>query len=141
MGFLPAFFPPEGCLGHTPIHRQPVPLNAFQAIIFQQARLPHFEEHALLDPQLEAIMGRGTGAKLGGIQRLPLAAGAQDEEDGIHTHAVGRGWPTTAEAMGVHTLGDQPFDLRPQIIGDAPVLGYNSSAHGRVQPLDAAVRK
>jgi hypothetical protein len=89
---------------------------------------------------LEAIMGRGAGAKLGGIQRLPLAAGAQDEENGIHTDAVGGGRPAATKALGIHALGDQPFNLRPQIIGDAPVLGNHSIAHGKVQPIDAAVR-
>src|SRR5579859_6653702 len=55
VGFLPVFFPPEGCLGHAPVHRQPVPIDAFEAVIFQQARLPHFKEDTLLNPKLEAV--------------------------------------------------------------------------------------
>lgn len=86
-------------------------------------------------------MGRGAGAELGGTQGLPLAAGTQDEENGIHTHAVGGAWPAAAKAVGIHVLGDQPFDLRPQIIGNAPVFRNMGIAHGRVQPIDAAVRK
>jgi hypothetical protein len=141
VGFLPVFFPPEGRLGHAPVHTQPVPVDAHQAVVFEQACLPHLEEDALLDPALEAVVGRGAGTELGGVQGLPLAAGAQDEEDGVHTGAVGRGRPTTTKGMGIHPLGDQPINLSPQIIGDAPVLGHDGIAHGRVQPTHAAVRK
>ena len=61
VGFLPVFFPPEGGLGHAPIHRQPGPVQPLQAIVFQQALLPELEEDAGLDPLLKAVMGGGTG--------------------------------------------------------------------------------
>src|SRR5205085_10415397 len=82
VGFLPVFFPPEGRLGQAPVHRQPGPVQALQAVVFEQARLPHLQEDAGLDPLLEAVVGGRARAELGGIQRLPLAAGAQAEEDG-----------------------------------------------------------
>src|SRR5215471_18592822 len=68
VGFFPVFFPPEGCLGHAPVHRQPGPV----------------------DP-LPAVVGRRAGAETSGVQRLPLAAGAEHEEDGFHADAVGDG--------------------------------------------------
>ena len=75
-------------------------------------------------------MGGGTGAKLGGIQRLPLAPGAQDKENGIHTYPIGSARPAAAKAVGVYVFGNEPLNLRPQIVGDAPVLGYHRIAHG-----------
>src|SRR5262245_8735167 len=89
VGFLPVFFPPEGSLGHAAIHAYPLPIDPFQAVVFQQARLPHLKENAGLHPLLKAIVSRRSGTELGGIQGLPLAAGAQHKENGVHTHAVG----------------------------------------------------
>src|SRR5947209_7072582 len=84
VGFLPVFFPPEGCFAHAPIHTQPRPVDTFPVVVGHQAGLPHGQKDALLYPALEAVMGCGTGAKAGGIQRFPLAAGAEHEEDGFH---------------------------------------------------------
>src|SRR4051812_15049775 len=83
VGFLPVFFPPEGRLGHAPVHAQPLPVDAPQAVVFQQPRLPQGQEDAVPDPLLEAVVRRRAGAEPGGVQRLPLAAGAQDKEDGV----------------------------------------------------------
>src|SRR5438067_5705666 len=44
VGFGPVFFPPEGGLGHAPVQAQPAPVDALQAVVFQEARLPHLEE-------------------------------------------------------------------------------------------------
>src|SRR5579883_670960 len=62
VGFLPVFFPPEGCLGHAPIHRQPGPVDSLQLVILQQPCLPQLQEHAGGDPLLEAVVCGGTGA-------------------------------------------------------------------------------
>src|ERR1700757_3471765 len=88
VGFLPVFFPPEGRLGHAPVHAQPGPVDAPRVVVFEESRLPQRQEDAVGDPLLEAIMGGGAGAELGGVQGLPLAAGAEHEEDGVHAHAV-----------------------------------------------------
>src|SRR5215471_8904490 len=90
VGFLPAFFPPEGCLGHAPVHAQPGPVNPHEVVVFEEARLPELQEDAGLDPLLKAVVGSRTGAELGGVQRLPRDAGAEDEEDGVGANAVGR---------------------------------------------------
>jgi hypothetical protein len=105
VGFFPVFFPPEGCLGHTPVHTQPVPADPLQAVVFQQAQPPHLQEDAGLHPLLETVMGGGAGAELGRIQGLPLAARAQDEEDGIHADAIGRARASAAKAVRVHMFG------------------------------------
>jgi hypothetical protein len=54
---------------------------------------------------LEAVVGSGTGAELGGIQCFPLAAGTQDEENGVQANAVRGAGFAAAEPMGVHVFG------------------------------------
>jgi hypothetical protein len=66
-------------------------------------------------------MRRGTGAKLGGVEGLPLAAGAQHKEDGIQAHAIGGTRPAAAEAVGVGMRRQVHGDLFPEVIGDAPL--------------------
>ena len=107
VGFLPVFFPPEGRLGHAPVHAQEGPVDALGVVVVEQAGLPPREEDAGPDPLLEAVVGRGARAELGGIQGLPLAAGAQDEEDGVRTDAVGRARPAAAEGVRVDVLGNE----------------------------------
>ncbi len=131
VGFLPVFFPPEGRLGHAPVHRQPGPVDALQAVVLQEAGLPHLEEHARADVLLEAVVGRGAGAEDGGVQGLPRAAGAQHEEDGVHADAVGGARLTAAEGVRVHVPGQEPFDLRPEVIRDAPGFGTCEVVHTR----------
>src|SRR5436853_904550 len=77
VGFLPVFFPPERRLGHAPVHAQPGPVQAHQVVVGHQAGLPHVQEDAGLDPLLEAVMGRRSRAELGGVECLPLTAGAE----------------------------------------------------------------
>src|SRR4051794_18196472 len=68
VGFLPVFFPPEGRLGHAPVHTQPGPVDALQAVVLQKAGLPHLEGDARADVLLEAVVGGGAGAEDGGVQ-------------------------------------------------------------------------
>jgi hypothetical protein len=129
VGFFPVFFPPEGRLGHAPVHRQPGPVDAFPVVVGHQARLPHLLEDAGLHPLLEAVVGRGAGAKFRGVQGLPLAAGAEDEEDGLHADPVGLAGPAAAEAVGVGVLGQQDGDGLPQVVGKAPLFRDGSIVH------------
>jgi hypothetical protein len=122
VGFLPVFFPPEGRLGHAAVHAQPGPVDAFPVVVGQQARLPHLLEDTRRDPLLEAIVGGGTRAKASSVEGLPLAAGAEDEEDGVHAHAVGSTRPAAAEAMGVLVFGKQQGDALPQVVWDMPLV-------------------
>jgi hypothetical protein len=129
VGFFPVFFPPQGCLGHAPVHAQPLPVDALQAVVVQQPQAPHVEEDAVADPELEAVVGGGPGAELGGVQGLPLAAGAQDVEDGVQTDAVLSRGSAAAEAVGIDTLGDTDVKLLPQVVGDTPISGDGLSSH------------
>lgn len=91
--------------------------------------IPQRLENAGLHPLLKAIVGRGSGTKAGGVQCFPLAAGAEDEEDGFHTDAVGGTWASAAEAMGVGMFGEQGGDGLPEIIGDAPIVECLGKGH------------
>jgi len=93
--------------------------------------LPEFLEDAGLNPFLKAVVGGGSGAELGGSQGLPLAAGTQHEEDGLHADAVGLAWPTAAKAVGVFMFGQQGSDGLPEIIGDSPIVRERLFVHGR----------
>lgn len=128
---MPVFFPPERCLGHAPVHTQPGPIDAFPVVVGHQAVLPECLENAGLDPFLKAVVGGGSGAELGGSQRLPLTAGAEHEEDGLHADTVGLAWPTATEAVGVFMFGQQGSDGLPEIIGDLPIVRDRLFVHGR----------
>src|SRR4051794_22394372 len=65
VGFLPVFFPPEGCLRHAPVHRQPGPVDPLQLVVRQQPGLPQVQEHAGGDPLLEPVVGPGPRADAG----------------------------------------------------------------------------
>jgi hypothetical protein len=130
VGFLPVFSPPEGCLGHAPVHAQKGPVDALQAVIVEQTLLPELEEDAGCDPLLEAIVGGGTGTELGGIEGFPLAAGAEDEEDGIGTDAVGGAGFAAAKGVRVVVFGNAQLHKLPEFIGDAPVVGNRARIHG-----------
>jgi hypothetical protein len=67
-------------------------------------------------------MGGGTGAKAGGVQGLPLAARAKDEEDGFHADAVGGPRPAAAEAVRVFVFGEKQSDAFPKVVRDVPLV-------------------
>jgi hypothetical protein len=122
VGFLPVFFPPEGRLGHAPVHRQPRPVDALPVVVGQEACLPQRQEDTLLHPELEAVVGGGAGAEAGGVEGLPLATGAQDKEDGFHADAVGSGGFAAAEGMGVDPWRDEHGHGFPEVVADAPLV-------------------
>src|SRR5262245_23439504 len=122
VGLAPVFFPPERGLGHAPVHAQPAPVDPFQRVVLQKPALPQAQEEAVGDPLLEAVVGRRAGADLRRVERLPLAAGAQHEEDGVGAVAVRLARPAAAEAVRVGAPADQGLHLRPQSVGDAPAL-------------------
>jgi hypothetical protein len=129
VGFFPVFFPPERRLGHAPVHAHPGPIDALQVVVGHQAGLPQVQEDAGLDPLLEAVMGRRSGTELGGVEGLPLAAGAEHEEDGVHADAVGGAGPAAAEAVRVLVFGDQQSDGLPEVVGNAPVIRNGTFVH------------
>src|SRR5262249_39806445 len=122
VGFRPVFFPPEGRLSHAAVHGQPRPVDAHEVVVLQEARLPELQEDALADPLLEAVVRGRARADAGGVQGLPLAAGAQDVEDGVQAIPVRTPGPATAEAVGVLARGYPALQLLPQLVGDAPLV-------------------
>src|SRR5262245_18036751 len=129
VGFLPVFFPPQRGLGRAPVHAQPRPVDPPPVVVGQEAVLPQRQEDALLDPQLEAVVGGGAGAEAGGGQRLPLAAGAQHEQDRLHAGAFVGARLGAAEGVGVGVLGDEQGDGVPQVVGDAPLVLHTRAGH------------
>src|SRR5207302_2925376 len=123
VGFLPVFFPPERRLGAAAVHAQPGPVDAHEEVVLQQAHLPELLEDAGPDPLLEAVVGGRAGDEAGGVQGLPLAAGAEHEENGVQAIAVGLAGPSAAELVGVGVVRQPGFELFPQFVGDPPSIG------------------
>jgi hypothetical protein len=76
-------------------------------------------------------MGGRPRAELGGVQGLPLAAGAEDEEDGVGANAVGGAGAAAAEGMGVDMRREEALEAFPELIGDAPVVRDGRRVHGQ----------
>jgi hypothetical protein len=112
VGFFPTFFPPEGGLGHGPIHRQPLPVDALESVVLGQTVLPQRQEHARCRPFLEAAMRGTTGTEARGIQGIPLTSGAQHKEDGIHR-------PPVVDSGAMAAQGVR-FPPREQRVGTCP---------------------
>lgn len=137
MGLGPVFSPAQGRLGQRPIPRKPVPLDPGQIRKLLDAGLPEVEEHARFHPGLKPIMRRRMRTPLGLVHCLPLAAGPQDEEDGVRASAICDARPPTPKAMGIDMNRQQRLEDRPQLIGDAkPRRG---TVIGRSLPLSRLV--
>ena len=67
-------------------------------------------------------MRGGAATQVGGVQRPPLAARAQDIKDGIGTPAICHPWAPTPEAMAVDMHGQQGLEDRPEFIRN-PIAG------------------
>jgi hypothetical protein len=57
------------------------------------------------------------------MQRIPLAAGAEHKEDGIHSLAIIDAWPMAAQRVGL-AWREQRLDAIPQFVGDTPITPY-----------------
>jgi hypothetical protein len=79
---------------------------------------------------LEAVVGSRTRNETGGVERLPLTAGAQDEEDGVSTVTIGTTRATAAKGMGVDVDREEELELVPEFVGDAPAFDSGGGVHG-----------
>ena len=57
------------------------------------------------------------------MQSIPLAAGAEHKEDGIHGLAIIDAGPMAAQRVGL-ARGEQGLDAIPQFVGDTPITPY-----------------
>jgi hypothetical protein len=85
--------------------------------------IPQFLKDAGRDPLLKAVVGRGFGTQVGLVQGLPLAAGAEDVENGVSAAAVGNARSPTAEAVRVEANGNKRLKDGPEGIRDAEAAG------------------
>ena len=68
-------------------------------------------------------MRRGFGTQVGVREGVPLAASAQDIEDGVGAAAVGDTGASSAEAVGVEAHRDERLEDGPEGVGDAEAGG------------------
>jgi hypothetical protein len=69
---------------------------------------------------LEAAMGGTTGANARLLQRIPLAAGAEHEENGIHRRAILDTGPMAPQGVQF-TPREQRYDALPQLVRNTPI--------------------
>ena len=93
------------------------PVQTLQFIITFQSHLPKPQEDPGGGPFLKAQMGRRAGANARGVQRLPLATGAQHVEDTVGAGPVWNPGPSSAQRVGIHPLGNQWGQHLPQGVG------------------------
>src|SRR4029450_6224279 len=86
-------------------------------------------EHPGLGPLLEASVGTTLGADPRGVQRFPLAAGAQHKENGVHGAAVVHARVMATERGGL-SQGDQRLHLGPEFVREAPTIIVHDQSHG-----------
>jgi hypothetical protein len=65
-------------------------------------------------------MGGTTGTDARVFQGIPLAAGTQHEENGIHGFAIMNTGSVAPQRVQL-PWGEQGLDLVPQLVGDAPI--------------------
>jgi len=65
-------------------------------------------------------MGGTTGTDMRLVQRIPLAPGAEHEQDGIHRFAIIDAGAMAPQGMGL-TRGEQRLHTFPQRVRDAPI--------------------
>lgn len=63
--------------------------------------MPQAQEDAVGHPLLEAIMGGGFGTQGGLVERFPMAAGTQHEENAVGAAVVGDAGTPAAAAVGI----------------------------------------
>jgi hypothetical protein len=129
VGLGPVFSPTQRCLRHHAVECLPVPLDAFQFLIGEEPTDPKLPEDPGPGPLLEAPV-RGTfRTDAGGRQSVPLAAGTQDEEKGVHGRAVRHARVMAAQGVRF-PWRDQWLDLGPEFIGYPPTIVSNHQSHG-----------
>ena len=99
------FSPRQGSLGHRSVHAHPGPVDAVESVVLGQARLPEAQKETVLHPGLEAVMRGGGSTKTGRTERVPLAAGAQHEKDGLGTGPIRRARSSATEKVRVLVRG------------------------------------
>ncbi len=112
-----------------------------EGLVPGEARLPETQKEASLHPRLEAVVGRGIRTQPRGRERVPLAARAQDKEDGIGTHPVGH--PRAAPPLGLgfpcrQSSGFSSAQSSGLTVERPPVLAMRL-AWGRVRGLGSGV--
>jgi len=121
-GVLARLFPPERGFGPRLIHREPGPVHTVSGVIFHDALFPQGHEDVRLRPRLQTAMGRPTGTDARLVRRMPLAARAEHEKDGLHRLSIIDARPLAPQRVRF-ARGDQ---------GHAPTTRPGYASHGRL---------
>jgi hypothetical protein len=120
VGFLPVFFPPEPGLAQHPVGRLPPPIDRPEFVALLDQDGPDPLEDAVAAPPLEPTVHRAVVAEVLG-QPVPLAAGAEAEEDAVDGLPPVDAGPTAMPlGRGRGVLPEDRLDPLPEGIGDLP---------------------
>jgi hypothetical protein len=111
--------PPQGRLGHGPVHTQLVPVNVLQLVKLCHPHLSELQEDIRCHPLLKPVMSGGLGTELGLVQGLPLASCPEDIKNSIGTAAIRDTGPSASKAMRLDIRWEQGCQNGPQLIGNA----------------------
>jgi hypothetical protein len=90
-----------------------------QFIELLDSGIPEFQEDASLNPFLEAVMSRRFGTQVSVLEGVPLAASAQNVENGSGAAAIGDARSSSAEAVSVEAHGNERLKNSPEGVRDA----------------------
>jgi len=96
-----------------------------ELLVFLQTLRPELREHAGFLPFLKAAVGRTLFAEVRLVQRLPLAAGPEHKQNGIHRGPIRHARVVAPQWVRLPRR-EQRLDPAPECIGNAPaiVIGY-----------------
>ncbi len=104
--------------------------DAFELVVLQKTLPPEFLEHPGLGPFPEAAVAGAARTDSRGIQRVPLTAGAQHEQNAVHGIPVRN--PRIVASQGMRFALGKPFlHLVPQLVRDTPAIILCCQAHTR----------
>ncbi|AMJ66019.1 hypothetical protein AXW84_11685 [Hymenobacter sp. PAMC 26628] len=108
VGLGPVFFSAQRRFVQRAVERHPRKIQPKQLVVVAQGLVPAAGKYAGLHPLLEPAVGGTALAQTGCIQRFPLAARAQNEEDGAPRVPVRDARPMAAQRVGLaHMRGQQ----------------------------------
>src|SRR5665647_3304536 len=118
----------ERRLGHGAVGGQPRPVDAHHLVVVQQSLAPDLMKDPGALPLLEASMGAAGVADPRGAQGVPLHAGAQHQQDGVHDLPIGDAPAVSAQRVG-RRQRQQRRDLLPQPVRHAPAVVAVDESH------------
>src|SRR5215210_1155581 len=127
-GLGPVFSPSQRSLGHRAIYGEPAPVSSTEFVVGEQPIHPELLKDPGLHPLLKASMCRGVVANAGSIQRTPLTARPEHEEDRVHRVTIRHPRIVAAQRVWL-PWRKEGLHLLPEHIRNAPAIVVDYKSH------------